>query len=233
MTCIYKTIFFLCLQLKIFCYLYIYNSVYIIERVTENKMIELKKYDDQKLLEFLREKNQMRDRAFDVLFNRYSAKVNAFCYFKCTNKSIAEEIFEDTWLRFLDAVQNGKLIENVLSYLYKICINLIIDRIREINSSKSLKIEYTDLNNLDTLVNPDEYFSKMENEELITMIKIAVDNLDEIYRETFVMYWFGGLSQKEIAEVLDISLGSVKMRNHRAMQEVVRILKPQFELNSR
>lgn len=196
-------------------------------------MIELQKNNDTKLLEYLREGNQLRDRAFEVLFNRYGAKLNAFCYFKCSNKSVSEEIFEDTWLRFLDAAQNGKLIDNVLSYLYKISINLIIDHNRKVSSDKALKIEYTDISVLESLVNPHDFFSKLENEELINMIKIAVSNLDEIYRESFVMYWFGGLTHKEIADILEISTGSVKMRNHRAMQEVIRILKPQFELNSR
>ena len=50
--------------------------------------------------------------------------------------------------------------------------------------------------------------------------------MDDIYRESFAMYWFGNLSQKEIADILNVSIPTVKMRCMRAMTELIRTFKP-------
>ncbi len=191
-------------------------------------MNELNKYSDKQLLEMLGAKNPQHDRAFDALFTRYSSKLNAFCIFKSDSKADAEEIFEDTWLNFLDRIKKGFIPINILPYLYKTARNLIIDKYRQKNSGKTIGIDYTDMTELENYVNPFDFQTQYENEELISLVKVAVSNLDDIYKETFVMQWFGGLSQKEIADVLGISVSSVKMRSHRAMQELIDILKPRF-----
>jgi RNA polymerase sigma-70 factor, ECF subfamily len=187
------------------------------------------KYTDENLLAELRENSPQSGQAFDILFNKYSSRLNAYCLFKTDNKLDAEEIFEDTWLKFLDRVRNGKELTEVLPYLYTIARTIIIDKYRRENATKSIGIEYKDINDLDELVNPFEFESELEREELISLIKIAVSELDEIYKDTFVLQWFGGMTQKEIAKILDISIGSVKMRSHRAMSEIIKILKPVME----
>jgi len=189
-------------------------------------MNEFHKYNDEKLLEHLKDGTPSRDLAFDVLFCRYSARLNAYCIFKSDNPLDAEEIFEDTWLKFLDRVQNGKIVTNILPYLYTIARTLIIDKYRKEKSGKTIGIDYKDFNELDALVNPFDFNLKSDNEELLTLVKFAVNNLDDIYRETFVLQWFGGLSQKEIAIITDTSIASVKMRSHRAMNEIIKILRP-------
>jgi DNA-directed RNA polymerase specialized sigma24 family protein len=60
------------------------------------------------------------------------------------------------------------------------------------------------------------------------MVRIAVSSLEEIYREAFVLLWFGGLTHKEIGEIQGVSTANAKMRCHRAMNEVVKILKPYY-----
>jgi RNA polymerase sigma-70 factor (ECF subfamily) len=186
------------------------------------------KYSDEKLIEYLKEKSPVFDYAFDAIFNRYSAKLNAFCIFKTDNRQDAEEVFEDTWLKFLDRIKNGIELQNILPYLYTIARNLITDRFRQRNSNKYITIEYNDFSKLDEQMSSFNLDKQMDNQELMSLINIALNNLDEIYRETFVMFWFGGLSHKEIGVILEISVSAVKMRSHRAMNELTKMLKPYF-----
>jgi RNA polymerase sigma-70 factor (ECF subfamily) len=186
------------------------------------------KYSDEKLLELLREKSPVFDYAFDTIFNRYGAKLNAFCIFKTENKQDAEEVFEDTWLKFLDRIKNGIVLNNILPYLYTIAKNLITDRFRQKKSMKNIIIEYNDFSKLDENPGSFNLENQIENQELMELINIALSNLDDLYKDTFVMFWFGGLSHKEIAEILQISISAVKMRSHRAMNDLTKMLKPYF-----
>ena len=186
------------------------------------------KYSDEKLLELLKEKSPVFDYAFDAIFNRYGTKLNAYCIFKTENKQDAEEVFEDTWLKFLDRIKNGINLNQILPYLYTIAKNLITDRFRQKNSQKNINIEYKDFYNLDEHIGSISLENQLENQELMSLINIALNNIDDIYKDTFVMFWFGGLSHKEIADILQISISAVKMRSHRAMNELTKMLKPYF-----
>ena len=162
------------------------------------------KYSDEKLLELLKTKSPVFDYAFDAIFNRYSAKLFAFCIFKTENKQDAEEVLEDTWLKFLDRIKSGLVLNNILPYLYTISKNLITDRYRQKKAIKNINIEFNDFSKLDEQMSSLSLDLQMDNQEMMSLINIALNNIDEIYRDTFVMFWFGGLSHKEISEILEM-----------------------------
>lgn len=186
-------------------------------------MKEYEKYSDRELTELIKRGRQEGDKAFYTLYNRYSGQLNAYCIFKAGNKADAEEIFQDTWLKFLNSARDGKIIDSVLPYVYTIARNLCIDRFR---SNKSNTFISRDMASLEQLSEVFSLQSQIEKDDLITVITLAVNNLEEKYKETFVMQWFGGMSNNEIAELLGENPGTVKMRGYRAMKELIRILKP-------
>jgi RNA polymerase sigma-70 factor (ECF subfamily) len=183
---------------------------------------------DQILLEDLLKESPRSDYAFDEIFNTYSSRLNAYCLFKSGNRSDAEEIFEDTWLKFLDRIRNGKKVDSILPYLYTIARTLAIDRYRKKKSRRNLEVELFDISELENFGGDNDILDDLENEELISLVKIAVNSLDDKYKEAFVLNWFGGVSYKEISSILDISHANAKMRCHRAMKEILKILKPYY-----
>ena len=185
------------------------------------------KYSDEELIRLLGDyKGNTADRAFDALYERYSAKLNVYCIYKAKNHFDAEEIFEDTWMKFLGRVREGKEFTSVLPYLYSIAHNLVIDKYRTDNSRKNIDIEYREITDFDEGMNQFNLQEHIEQNELIEIVKNVLAAIDVIYSETFILQWFGGLNHKEIAEVLGISLSAVKMRSHRAMKEVIKFVKP-------
>lgn len=181
------------------------------------------RYTDKELIVLLREQSPVRDQAFYVLYNRYAEKLNSYCLFKADNTHDAEEIFQETWIKFFNTVQNGKIIESVTAFLYKIARNLSIDKYRNNKRMQSQSYDYFDF---EQLADPLNLHDKLVKDELLTIISIALNNLDEKCREAFVLRWFSGLTNSEIAGITGENSGSVKMRNYRALNEVIKMLKP-------
>ena len=190
-------------------------------------------YKDEQLLTLLKEGSPICDRVFNTIYSRYSSKLNSYCLFRCSNQMDAEEIFEDTWMKFLNSVRAGKKVNKILPYLFAIARNLSIDKYRQQNAKKNISIDYKDINDLDNLVNHYEFLSDLENDDLISLVKMAVNNLDDIYKEVFVLRWFGDMTYKEISTIVDSNMPTVKMRCIRAMHKVRTMLKPYFiEINN-
>ena len=71
-------------------------------------MKKFSKYSDDELMEIIRDDSRRSAAAFDALYEKYSTKLNTFCIFKTNRIEDAEELFEDTWLKFLDKVKKIK-----------------------------------------------------------------------------------------------------------------------------
>jgi RNA polymerase sigma-70 factor (ECF subfamily) len=180
-------------------------------------------YSDDELLDLIRKKSPVCDMAFQALYNRYSEQLNAYCVFKAECESDAEEIFQDTWLKFFHSVKDGNKIDIIIAFLYKIARNLSIDKYRSSKSKMFVNIDSIDIERISA---PFNLHAEIEKDDLINMISMAVNSLDEIYKETFIMQWFGNLTLVEISDVLGETIGCIKMRSHRAMADVIKILKP-------
>ena len=87
-------------------------------------------------------------------------------------------------------------------------------------------LDYKDFEQMEEIVSPLDLQLQSENDNMIEIIKASLDCLDEIYRETFVLQWFGGMSQQEISEITGTSVANVKIRSHRAMTKLIKLLKP-------
>ena len=64
------------------------------------------------------------------------------------------------------------------------------------------------------------------NKELLDLVLNSVEFLDEKYRNVFILRELNGLSFREIADLENISFANAKLRNTRAKQKIMHILKP-------
>jgi RNA polymerase sigma-70 factor (ECF subfamily) len=186
-------------------------------------MNNLNQYEDHQLIVLLKKEKPFCEQAFNVLYSRYSVKLHSYCLFISENYKDSEEIFQDTWLKFYNSAKASKDIDSVTSYLYKIARNLSIDKYRSNNFKKSRNIENFDI---EQIANPLNLQSKLENEELISIISLAINSLSEIHKETFLLVWFSGLKYSEVAEIVGETIDCVKKRSYRAMDEIQAILQP-------
>ena len=71
--------------------------------------------------------------------------------------------------------------------------------------------------------------SKQDKEEMLNLIKQAVNKLPEDYKDVLILREYEGLSYNDIAEMTNLSLGTVKVRIFRAKDKIRKMLKPYME----
>jgi RNA polymerase sigma-70 factor (ECF subfamily) len=162
--------------------------------------------------------------AFEELLDRYEDKVFRLAYRFVRNETDAKEILQDTFLSIWRKLDTFKGDAQFSSWVYRVAANAALMRLRaqrrhpEI-STEELPVGYLD--RLGPLPPPGENWAKrpddeLQSQELRQHIQSAVDSLPELYRTVFLIRDVEGLSTEETAEVLGISIPTVKTRLHRA-----------------
>jgi RNA polymerase sigma-70 factor, ECF subfamily len=173
-------------------------------------------YSDEQLVAQLNEEKSKSEKAFTELYNRYSPKVHAYCLRVLNNREAAEDIFQETFIRFYQKIQTDHKQTNVPGFLITIARNLCLNYKRD--NIPSVPIESDDF----VLETSKGY----ENTELLNLITTALELLDFEYKEAFVLREYDGLSYNEIAEVTGVTITNAKSRVFRAKQKIKEILSP-------
>jgi RNA polymerase sigma-70 factor (ECF subfamily) len=162
--------------------------------------------------------------AFEELLSRYEDKVFRLAQRIVRNETDAKEILQETFVQIWRKLDTFKGESQFGSWVYRIATNAALMRLRTQRrhpevSTEELPIGYLD--NYGQVPPPRENWSlrpddELQSAELRAHIQKAVDALPDIYRTVFVIRDVEGLSTEETAEVLGISVPTVKTRLHRA-----------------
>ncbi len=171
---------------------------------------------DEQLTAVLCGGRREREVAFGEVYQRYSSRVMAYCRCMLNNAEQAEDIFQETFLRFFKACQQKERIRSILGFLLGIARNLCLNARRD--RKVTVSIDEVEL----LLHDHDQY----EKRELLGLISMALELLELPYREAFVLRKIEGLSMREIAELCGISVEGAKTRVQRARLKVLDILQP-------
>lgn len=174
------------------------------------------KYSDAELVNLLREDKKVASAAFKVLYDRYSQLVHSYCLKVLGYDESAEDIFQETFIKFYNNCTKETKNFNIKGYLLTIARNLCL------NAKRDQK-ENVSLDNLDYLYSDNQTY---EQKELLDLITRTLDLLDEEHREAFVLREYGGLDYTEIAELCSITVINAKTRVFRAKQKIKTILMP-------
>ena len=160
--------------------------------------------------------------AFGEIVEVYKDRIYQLCYRMLGNAHEAEDISQEAFIRAYVNIDRYNINRKFSTWLYRIATNLCIDRIRKKKPDYFLDAEVkgTDGLNLYSQIQskeltPDEKVVKMELQELIQM---EILKLPEKYRSAILLKYIEELSLKEISEVLDLPIGTVKTRIHRGRE---------------
>src|SRR5881394_2789265 len=162
--------------------------------------------------------------AFEELMDRYEDKVFRLAYRFVRNESEAKEILQDTFLSIWRKLDTFKGDSQFSSWVYRVAANAALMRLRAQRRHPEISTEELPIGYLDRVgqlpaigenwaKRPDD---QLQSEELRQHIQAAVDSLPDLYRTIFLIRDVEGLSTEETAEVLGISVPTVKTRLHRA-----------------
>jgi len=186
-------------------------------------MESLHQLTDDKLVKLYKEGN---NKAFEVLLSRYQSKVYAYIYLIVRNKELAEDIFQDTFIKAIATIQQDRYVESgkFLVWVNRIAHNLIIDYFRHEKNESTFSIEGipTDLLN-------NAKFSEKSTEDIILKEQILadvtrlVDELPLTQQMVVKMRFFENLSFKEIAEKTNVSINTALGRMRYALINIRRL----------
>jgi RNA polymerase sigma-70 factor, ECF subfamily len=171
---------------------------------------------------------QGRERAYRELLSRYERPVFSLVFRMVRDRNVAEDLAQEAFIRAFNAIDSYNPAYKFSNWIFKIANNHTIDFLRKrrldtvsIHGSPhassaqeeartSLVVESTD-------ERPDAF---VENRELGGQIERAIGALRPEYRTVVLLRHVEGYSYEEIAEAMELPLGTVKTYLHRARNEL-------------
>jgi RNA polymerase sigma-70 factor (ECF subfamily) len=185
-------------------------------------MNELNVYADEKLVSLYINGN---DEAFDELLNRYQSKVFQYILQSTKNQELAEDLFQDVFVKVIMSLRSGKYSENgkFLGWVIRIARNLIFDRSRRTLASPSIVSSDDEgtnyLNDSSVAVNENREMELID-EQTLSSAEFLITLLPANQQEVLRMRIYDELSFKEIAEKLNISINTALGRMHYAINNL-------------
>lgn len=145
-----------------------------------------------------------------------------FALMLTADRDDAQDLLQDTTLKVLN--NQEKFVDNVnfKGWVLTVMRNIFINNYHKIVRTQTVIDSNADLYNLDVL--NDSGFNSPDSSYQIQEITIAIDNLNNDLRIPFSLF-LSGYKYNEIAERLDVPLGTVKSRIFFARQELQKVLK--------
>ena len=145
-------------------------------------------------------------RAQNMLYKRFAAKMFSVCFRYSRNREEAEDILQEGFMKVFEKIHTFKSEGSLEGWIRRIMVNTAIQKYREKKSSAGLIVSIETYPENMNLTSSDDAISKMGANELIQMIQ----KLTPAYQMVFNLYVFEGLKHREIAERLGISEGTSK-----------------------
>jgi len=164
--------------------------------------------------------------AFEVLLIRYKSKVYTYIYLIVRNKELTEDIFQETFIKAISTIQQGRYTETgrFLGWINRIAHNLIIDHFRREKNENTFSadgIEYDIINN--TKLSEKSVEDTINNDQVLTDVVNLINYLPQTQQEVIRMRFFEDLSFKEIAERTEVSINTALGRMRYALLNMRRI----------
>lgn len=169
------------------------------------------------------------NKAFDLLLARNEEKLFAYIMFVVRDQEMANDIFQETFVKAIVKLQNGKYVPNGKfgCWLMRIAHNVIIDGYREqrIFHAVDQGVE-NDLSSLRSDAVFDGYAEQdMVRRQVLTDVKKLMMYLPDNQREVVYMRFYQEMSFKEIAEVTNVSINTSLGRMRYALLNLRRMAK--------
>lgn len=154
------------------------------------------------------------DRAFEELVNRYKKAVYYLAFRIVRDHEDAVDLSQDAFLKVYQSLKKFRRNSSFHTWLYRITVNLGINHLRR-NKDK-VKVGLEDLH----AVMQTNTLEVLEFKELQNTVNEAIERLPEKQRVTVILRVCHGFSHKEISEVLQCSVGTVKANYFHAIRNL-------------
>ena len=180
-----------------------------------------------------RQKNQysprVKARIFDEEFLPHIHSIYNFAYRISFNEDDAKDLVQETYMKAFRFIESFKMGTNAKAWLFRILKNNFINEFRK-RSKEPPKIDYEEV---DAYYNSEELQHPLGSDLRVEAVKEmmgdevtrALNSLDVDFRTVIILCDLEGFTYEEMAKILDIPIGTVRSRLHRARNQLKERLK--------
>ena len=168
-------------------------------------------------------------RAQKILFERFAPKMLGVCARYCSNVDDAKDALHEGFIKVFKKIENFKGNSTLETWVTRLMINTAIDHFKK--NAKFLHFEQ-DEQVLSFAEDDSAYVLEIEEGQEINIADLhaAINELPDGYRIVFSLYAIEGYGHKEIAEQLNISVGTSKSQLARARNLLKQLLKEKYNI---
>jgi RNA polymerase sigma-70 factor (ECF subfamily) len=188
--------------------------------------------DDLELMERFRGGDRT---ALEALVDRHHASLLRYFFLQGRSRETAEDLAQEVWVRVLRHREMYRPTARFQTYLFAIARNLWIDRYRSVRAAPPTVSADREVGGEDEggerlsaflpSREPEPSEEASVHEEA-ARVRAAIERLPQGLREVFELGEVQGLRYRDVAEILDIPVGTVKSRMHAAVQRIREALAP-------
>ena len=179
------------------------------------------KTDEQLIKDYVHSNNE---EAFNLIIKRYENVVFGLAYRMLGNRTLSEEVMQEVFLILTRKLSTFREESKFSTWLYRVVVNVCyLYQKMEYKHKGNLRLDQdfnddSDSQYIDYLEdsNSPGPYEESKNSEIVEMVEVELKNIPEKYRVVFVLRDIDGLTNPEVAKILDITPAAVKSRILRA-----------------
>ncbi len=155
----------------------------------------------------------------DQYIRQYGKRLYGLCLTLCARPHDAEDLYQDTWMKALEHLDQYDPARPFLPWVTRICVNTYRSRLRRLARSPVF-------NGFPTSQEKDDLLSQVPAPEKpdYSPLHQAIDGLPEKLRVAVILYYFQDMDVNSAAQVLGVPPGTVKSRLHKARAKLKEVL---------
>ncbi len=147
--------------------------------------------------------------AFEQLYARHKAPLYRYLLRQCSDPAMAEELFQDVWLKLVNARQSYTVKAKFTTWFYRLAHNRLVDHYRA-QGRRAFDHEVAlETVPADTRIQPEQC---VERRSQVQRLLELVANLPQVQREAFLLREESGLALEDIAQVTGVNRETAKSR---------------------
>lgn len=162
----------------------------------------------------------------EAFFKYFYGKMKAICLRYAQNRDEAEDIVQEGFIKVFDNLHKYEVTGSIEGWVRRIFVNTAIDYYRKNKNKFNIEDEANvkDEDFEDHLEEDDSIYTQIKQQDIID----AMEELSPAYRTVFNLYAIENYTHNEIAEILDINIGTSKSNYAKAKANLKQILQNRF-----
>jgi RNA polymerase sigma-70 factor (ECF subfamily) len=170
---------------------------------------------------------------FDEIYHKYGTRVLNLAFRFVGDEETARDLTQDVFIKIYQNLDNFRYQSQIYTWIYRVAVNHFINYQKKERKKYWLSLmnqkvmDIVNSRNVDNLStdthSPDRIVEKSEREKIILAL---IHSLHIKYKAPLLLQRYENLSYQEIAETLNLTVGAVESRIHRAKRQLIKKLEP-------